>query len=131
LFFGRNTCPYAEKRRKFTIIAWGNMGRLLIFLIYCTVFDGAACFAQQQTPFNKREYFAPGPFPSIKMPAQLPDKVDNKSTIRLLSADHYSSRLGFFCRQELQLDRITFIPIRFRLGSLETCNRQEGYLNFR
>jgi len=107
------------------------MGRLLIFLIYCTVFDGAACFAQQQTRYHKPEYFAPGLFPHIKLPAQLPFKGDHKSTMSLLSADHYSSRLGFFCRQELQLDRFTFLPIRFRLGSLETCNRQEGYLNFR
>jgi hypothetical protein len=33
---------------------------------------------------------------------------------------------GFFCRQELKIENALFIPLRFRLGSLEQCNYYEG-----
>ena len=36
---------------------------------------------------------------------------------------------GFFCRQEIKLEKITGIPIRFRLGSLEYTNWLEKKSN--
>lgn len=33
---------------------------------------------------------------------------------------------GFFCRQELKIEKNTNIPFRIRLGSLEQCNYYEG-----
>ena len=41
-------------------------------------------------------------------------------------ANFATSNYGFFCRQELKLDKKTVMPIRFRLGSMEECNRLEG-----
>lgn len=39
---------------------------------------------------------------------------------------YYIRNLGFFCKQELEWEKTTHIPLRFRLGSLEECNRLEG-----
>ena len=46
-------------------------------------------------------------------------------TVQSISPSYYSKHLGFFCQKELQLERITSLPIRFRLGSLEYVNYLE------
>ena len=38
--------------------------------------------------------------------------------------DYYTKCFGFFCRQELKMQQ-AHIPITFRLGSMEYCNRLE------
>ncbi len=40
--------------------------------------------------------------------------------------DFYAKQLGFFCRQEIEMDKAVKIPFRFRLGSVEQCNWLEG-----
>ena len=40
--------------------------------------------------------------------------------------DFYTQQFGFFCRQELRLEKASGLPLRFRLGSLKDCNYLEG-----
>ena len=39
---------------------------------------------------------------------------------------YYTSTLGFFCKRELEVQKAIRLPVFFRLGSLEYCNRLEG-----
>ena len=39
---------------------------------------------------------------------------------------YYIGGLGFFCKRELEIEKATHLPLRFRLGSLAENNRLEG-----
>jgi len=47
-------------------------------------------------------------------------------TAAFFPANFYASNLGFFCRQEIYLEKKTKIPLRLRLGNMEYCNYLEG-----
>jgi hypothetical protein len=43
----------------------------------------------------------------------------------VLLQSFYCNHIGFFCQKEWQIERITSIPFRFRLGSLDYVNYLE------
>jgi hypothetical protein len=56
--------------------------------------------------------------------------IQNKNTIiapsMLVSPTFYCSNLAFFCRQEIKFEKITKIPFKFRLGSVQYVDYLEG-----
>jgi|GEM_PF-1057405 len=43
-----------------------------------------------------------------------------------IPADYSTCQYGFFCREEVKIEKATRLPLRFRLGSLAQCNYYEG-----
>jgi len=109
------------------------MQRLKSFLVVCfsiLLTDGLS--AQNILPELKKGQFGsfkPLPLP---LPGQTGDQVSSfaqrpsPAPATPLEMDYYTRHFGFFCKQELQLEKAVHIPLRFRLGSLDECNRLEG-----
>jgi len=57
-------------------------------------------------------------------PVTKPDCFGTK-TYMIFKPTIYTRDLGWFCKKELQLDKITPLPVRFRLGSLNYVNWME------
>ena len=54
---------------------------------------------------------------------QLPISSMNRAVI---PPDFYIRQLPFFCRQEIKFEKVTRIPFKFRVGTVEDCDRMEG-----
>lgn len=50
---------------------------------------------------------------------QRPDTIEKNFSFRLLPQNFYNQSLGYFCKKEMQLQKITALPIYIRLGSKE------------
>lgn len=48
---------------------------------------------------------------------------------RPVPGNFYANTLGVICKAELKLDKLTPLPFRLRLGSVEYVNRMEGKSN--
>ncbi len=44
----------------------------------------------------------------------------------IVSPDLYTRQFGFFCRKELQVEKLTNVKVRFRLGSIQQSDFLEG-----
>jgi hypothetical protein len=56
----------------------------------------------------------------------LPVSFLRKTRPQTISSDFSTCQYGFFCKEELKMEKATKIPIRIRLGSLQQCNYYEG-----
>jgi hypothetical protein len=96
-------------------------------LFFCMIFVAPNIYSQVLVPVKT-------PLPVAKMasnaaPATLlinPTSRQVGSPTPFLSPGYYASQLGFFCKQEIKLQKTAKIPFKFRLGSVEDCDRMEG-----
>jgi hypothetical protein len=58
---------------------------------------------------------------SIKHNAQMPYFIPS-----IVSPDLYTRDFGFFCKKELQVEKLTNVKVRFRLGSMQQSDFLEG-----
>ena len=54
------------------------------------------------------------------------DQISIDLQVQGIDKDYYHNNLGFFCKKEIQLEKMTMLPFRFRLGSLDYVNKLEG-----
>lgn len=109
--------------------------RTASFLVVLMLMFSVNIFAQQKTTENRAiaELTSIDSSLILSNPAAnflMSDPFIGKVRLQNLpAASFYSNNLGFFCKKELQLDKITKIPLRFRLGSLEYVNWMDGKPN--
>ncbi len=53
-------------------------------------------------------------------------KIIDRSIYNVIPQDYYTRNFGYFCKQELLVEKAIKIPLHFRLGSLQQCNYYEG-----
>jgi hypothetical protein len=113
---------------------------VLVFLPLCLSVSG-----QQQTlkplgtprfqPVDTPEisiYPSPKDFLKIRLPiSPIPPALAavfwyRPIQVPVIANNFYSQHLAFFCRRELQFEKATNIPLRFRLGSLAWCDYLEA-----
>ena len=120
-------------------------------LIFCMIFVAGSAFCQDQAGkmlFDKDAFYTKPVIQKAKKiniynffhspgnKKQPQPKVNNQADLFLspvscsvISADFYTRNFGFFCKKELQFEKATRIPLRFRLGSLQYNDYLEGKIN--
>jgi hypothetical protein len=101
-----------------------------IFLFFCTIFVESQIFCQISGEKPPQLLLFSFNIKSVKNVLSLDHSADFVQPERsYLPADFSATALGFFCKQEIKLEKITKFPFRFRLGSVGECDRMEGKIN--
>jgi hypothetical protein len=88
--------------------------RIQCFLVVFMLMFSLGAFSQENKPV----------LPAFSLRKALIYKNDSLKISRV-QPDFYTKNLTFFCKKELQIEKATNVPLRFRLGSLEYTNYLE------
>ena len=109
------------------MIFWNKICGFILFLLLSCLFSSAQNFTSLKLNYNSflfNSKFITSDTVIRFTSLSLIDKPGNfKSPV---SADFSTCDYGFFCREELKIEKATKMPIRFRLGSLQQCDYYEG-----
>lgn len=89
-----------------------------IIAISLALFVSCASFSQVFGTFGKKMLLPP-PVQNSKLPTMNLNKTD-----ATIPRNFYAQHLGFFCKEELKMQQ-AHIPLTFRLGSIDYCNKLE------
>ncbi len=110
------------------------------FLFFSTIFVAGSLFAQnklQKLTFSIGLYHAKPISQKLSLSNYqanfvkpvYPAIITQSIFLPVISPNYYTQNFGFFCKKELQWEKATKIPFKFRLGSVEQCDRMEGKVN--
>ncbi|MCY7293556.1 MAG: hypothetical protein LH615_15370 [Ferruginibacter sp.] len=92
-----------------------------ITLLFCTFFVASLVYSQTKIPFGLEKSFY-----KITVADTAKTSKRSISPYMLVSPSFYSNNLAFFCRQEIKFEKVTKIPLKFRLGSVQQVDYLEG-----
>jgi hypothetical protein len=110
-------------------------------LFFCTVFVAGRAFCQKPTglrcafgDWKIDTVLFTKPVKKLNLPLVLAEykksqyyqMLMTKTAVPIIPSNYYTANFSFFCKKELQLEKITAIPFKFRLGSVQQCDRLEG-----
>ena len=98
-----------------------NSKKKTFFAITVKLLFSFACAQAQSTADSAKQK------PVLLLPAYTNLSIIKQPVLpSQLPANFYAKQLPFFCTKELQLQKAFGIPIKFRVGSVEYCDKLEG-----
>lgn len=103
----------------------------LIFFALLISTMSKTLFAQLALPVADSDSLTLTTVPIIDKDISFPDleslilQKDTPASTFSIQKNHVYSQYGFFCKQEALRDKKTTVPVRIRLGCLQTVNQKE------
>ena len=56
----------------------------------------------------------------------LKNNIRYTTPFTFMASNYYTSTLGFFCKKEVEIEKVLKFPVKFRLGSVAYTDKMEG-----
>lgn len=102
---------------------WNKICGLSIIFLFSVLFSASQTIKHSLLIHLKRPVYSLSLLPVVKTEYQ---PFSFASSLNVINQNYYTQHLGFMCKKELAFEKLTKLPLRFRLGSLQQCNYLEG-----